>query len=75
MYKLIFQKAAHFLSAQMAELSTFLQIFIVLGIYNFDPFLDLVLSICITAKKLSFRIYFLPRKEALYIQWSMEKGS
>ena len=35
MYSLICQKPAHFLSAQMALVSTFFQIFIVLGMYNF----------------------------------------
>ena len=35
MYKLICQKPAHFLSAQMALLSSFLEVFIVLGMYNF----------------------------------------
>jgi hypothetical protein len=36
MYRLICQKPAYFLSAQMALLSTFFQMFIVLGMYNFD---------------------------------------
>ena len=36
MYRLICQKPAHFLSAQMALVSTFFQMFIVLGMYNFD---------------------------------------
>ena len=35
MYMLNCQKPADFLPAQMAVLSTFLQVFIVLGIYNF----------------------------------------
>jgi hypothetical protein len=35
MYRLICRKPAHFLSAQMALVSTFFQIFIVLGMYNF----------------------------------------
>ena len=35
MYRLICQKPANFLSAQMALVSTFFQIFIVLGMYNF----------------------------------------
>ena len=35
MYRLICHKPAHFLSAQMALVSTFFQIFI-LGMYNFD---------------------------------------
>ena len=35
MYKLIWQIPVHFLSAQMAVLSRFLQMFIVLGVYNF----------------------------------------
>ena len=35
MYRLICQKPAHFLSAQMALVSTFFQMFIVLGMYNF----------------------------------------
>ena len=34
MYRLICQKPAHFLSAQMALLSTFFQMFIALGMYN-----------------------------------------
>ena len=34
MHKLICQKLAHFLSAQMALVSTFFQIFYVLGMYN-----------------------------------------
>ena len=37
MYRLIWQKPAHFLSAQMALVSTFFQMFIVLGMYNFEP--------------------------------------
>ena len=36
MYRLICQKPAHFLSAKMALVSTFFQMFIVLGMYNFD---------------------------------------
>jgi glutathione S-transferase len=36
MYRLICQKPAHFLSAQMALVSTFFQMFIVLGMYNFE---------------------------------------
>ena len=35
MYRLVCQKPAHFLSAQMALLSTFFQMFIVPGMYNF----------------------------------------
>ena len=35
MYKLICQKPAHFLSGQMALVSTFFQMFIILGMYNF----------------------------------------
>ena len=35
MYRLICQKPAHFLSAQVALVSTFFQMFIVLGMYNF----------------------------------------
>ena len=35
MYRLICQKPAHLLSAQMALVSTFFQMFIVLGIYKF----------------------------------------
>ena len=35
MYRLICQKPAHFLSAQMALVGTFFQMFIVLGMYNF----------------------------------------
>jgi hypothetical protein len=35
MYRLICQKPAHFFSAQMALVSIFLQMFIVLGIHNF----------------------------------------
>ena len=34
MYRLICQKPAHFLSAQMALVSTFFKMFIVLGMYN-----------------------------------------
>ena len=37
MCRLICQKPAHFLSAQMAWVSTFFQMFIVLGMYNFAP--------------------------------------
>ena len=36
MYRLIWQKPAHFLSAQMALVSTFFQRIIVLGMYNFE---------------------------------------
>ena len=35
MYRLIYHKPAHFLSAQMAFVSTFFQMFMVLGVYNF----------------------------------------
>ena len=35
MYTLICQKPAHFLSAEMALVSTFLQMIIVHGMYNF----------------------------------------
>jgi hypothetical protein len=35
MYRLICQKPGHLLSAQMALVSTFFQMFIVLGMYNF----------------------------------------
>ena len=35
MYRLICQKPVHFLSTQMALVSTFFQMFIVLGMYNF----------------------------------------
>ena len=35
LYRLICQKPAHFLSAQMALVNTFFQMFIVLGMYNF----------------------------------------
>ena len=40
MYRLICQKSAHFLSAQMALVSTFFQMFIVLGMYNFAIYRD-----------------------------------
>ena len=40
MYRLICQKQAHFLSAQMALLSAFFQMFIVLGMYNFGCHLE-----------------------------------
>ena len=36
MYRLICQKQVHFLSTQMALVSTFFQMFIVLGMYNFE---------------------------------------
>ena len=39
MYRLICQKPAHFLSAQLALVSTFFQMFIVLGMYNIDMYL------------------------------------
>ena len=34
-HRVIYQKTAHFLSAHMALVSTFFQMFIVLGMYNF----------------------------------------
>ena len=37
MYRLICQKPARFVSAQMALVSTFFQMFLVLGMYNYDP--------------------------------------
>ena len=40
MYRLICQKLSHFLSAQMALVSNFFQMIIVLGMYNFDWFLQ-----------------------------------
>ena len=42
MYWLICQKPAHFLSVQMALVSTFFQMFIVLGIYNFASVKDYI---------------------------------
>ena len=36
MYRLICKNPAHFLYAQMALVGTFFQMFIVLGMYNFD---------------------------------------
>ena len=45
MYKLICQKPVHFLSAKMALVSTFFQMFIVLGMYNFGLYLNLPKSI------------------------------
>ena len=42
MYRLIGQKPAHFLSAQMALVSTFFQKFIVLGMYNFGLGLEIL---------------------------------
>ena len=38
LYKLICRKPAHFLSAQMAFVRTFFQMFIVLGMYNFATY-------------------------------------
>ena len=38
LYKLICRKPAHFLSAQMAFVRTFSQMFIVLGMYNFATY-------------------------------------
>ena len=46
MYRLIFQKPAHFLSTQMALVSTFFQMFIVLGVYNFGVCTYLPLACC-----------------------------
>ena len=37
MYRVICQKPFHFLSAQMSLVSTFFQMFIVLGMYDFVP--------------------------------------
>jgi hypothetical protein len=42
MYRLICQKPAHFLCAQMALVSTFFQMFIVIGMYNFDVYISIV---------------------------------
>ena len=42
MYRLICQKPTHFLSAQMALVSTFFQMFIVLGMYNFAQILNYI---------------------------------
>ena len=44
MYKLTCKKPAHFLSAQMALVSIFFQMFIVLGMYNFEHLQILLLS-------------------------------
>ena len=43
MYNPIWQKPAHFLSAQMAVMTSFFQVFILLGMYNFAGNLDLKL--------------------------------
>ena len=40
MYRLICQKPAHFLSAQMTLVSTFFQMFIVFWMYNFDSIVE-----------------------------------
>jgi len=59
MYRLICQKPAHFLSAQMALVSTFLKMFIVLEMYNFDsslPFSEIILSFPFTIK-IGFRLW------------------
>ena len=45
MYMLIWQKPAHFLSAQMALVSTFFQMIIVLGMYNFDGCANIIARI------------------------------
>ena len=47
MYRLICQKPAHFLSAQMALVSTFFKMFIVLRMYNFDHLINTYLQISI----------------------------
>ena len=46
MYREICQKPAHFLSAQMALVSTFFQMFIVIGMYNFAPDLEIQNQFC-----------------------------
>ena len=45
MYRLICQKPAHFLSAPMALVSTFFQMIIVLGMYNFDGCVNIIARI------------------------------
>jgi len=53
MYRLICQKPAHFLSAQMALVSTFFQMFIVLGMYNFGTSFAFSLFNQLSALKIS----------------------
>ena len=43
-YRLICQKPAHFLSAQMSLVSTFFQMFIVFGMHNFEVAFDIYSS-------------------------------
>ena len=43
MYRLSCQKPVHFLSAQMALVSTFFQTFIVIGMYNFAMSVEILL--------------------------------
>ena len=52
MYKLICQKPAHSLYAQMALASTFFPLFIVLGMFNFDPSIHSDIFFCDTTYNL-----------------------
>ena len=44
MYRLICQRPANFSSAQMALVSTFFQMFIVLGMYNFGTTVNIIIQ-------------------------------
>ena len=46
MWKLICQETSPLLSAQMAELRSFLQMFIVHGMYNFEERIERIASLC-----------------------------
>ena len=64
MEKEICLKPAHFLSAQMALVSTFFQMFIALGMYNFEVILDKENSNNIFFLEMSkdqcYSVFFLP---------------
>ena len=63
MYKLICQKSAHFLSAQMVLLDSFLQMFIVLWMYNFGFAIDLERWPYTDFSKLFEETFFLFRRQ------------
>ena len=64
MYMLIWQKPAHFLSAQMALVSTFFQMIIVLGMYNFACYSTFYIKGCLVG------IFFVLNPRIHYVQIS-----
>ena len=74
MYRLICKKPAHFLSAKMALVSTFFQMLIVLGMYNFGAHIKMMArTIYNYSENGFFAHYFLKINNALSID-KFKKG-